>query len=410
MYTQLTCHRWELNTKPIRTVYQGLVNRPSLTSLTLQFPISRTPRQVTSIPPLPNLRSLSVIDLDPLCYNDDLAVLLLHAKRLEVLKMHWNPRMRLEAEASTNLATYFGRCIQAGHRLAIRKFGMHNFYGANNLDIARAFDFETMREAHFLDVFGGVGGAPANAFIDDTWRDLPDYNINKWKVHRSNELAFHHTKILSEFEGLEELYLINQHLDHTGGKSSDEVASPVSESRTPSNGRKSPDSMPSNLANLGGEYINVITRNHGATLRKLLLPDRFRLSVSDLATLVRCCPNIEQLGLAIGENVGHMFGHLLPFLPKLFAVRVADDEFMRRNLQSTGKQWMDFCDEIGRDIYLKKQDALRWCGVGDQYLYVGDKVEVELEDGTKETRRELHEVTCDDVKHIEIWAMDTLVL
>ena len=98
--TVLMSASWELDTKPLNTVYQGLMHKPWLISLTLRCQTKRTLRPTTIIPPLPNLKTLIVYDIDPLCYPDDISLLLLSAKKLENLKLHYNPRMRDMAEES----------------------------------------------------------------------------------------------------------------------------------------------------------------------------------------------------------------------------------------------------------------------------------------------------------------------
>ena len=89
---------WQLNTKPLQSVYEGLMHKPSLTSLTLRCPTRRIPRPATAIPPLPHLTTFVIYDIDPLCYPDNISLLMLTAKRLANLKMHWSPRMRDSGE------------------------------------------------------------------------------------------------------------------------------------------------------------------------------------------------------------------------------------------------------------------------------------------------------------------------
>lgn len=57
---------WELETKMLKTVYDGLALRPTLKSLTLRFPSQRIARPVVRIPSMPNLEYLKVTDIDPL--------------------------------------------------------------------------------------------------------------------------------------------------------------------------------------------------------------------------------------------------------------------------------------------------------------------------------------------------------
>lgn len=69
-------------------VYHGLAARPSSTSLTMKFPDLCIAKPYTVIPPMPTLRGLNVSNIDPLCYPDDISLLLLHSRKLEDLKLH----------------------------------------------------------------------------------------------------------------------------------------------------------------------------------------------------------------------------------------------------------------------------------------------------------------------------------
>ena len=130
----ITCS-WDLDTKPLKTVYQGLAARTSLVSLDLRFPSSRAPRPIVILPAIPNLRRLRVTNIDPLCYPDDLSVLILQSKRLQDLRMHWSPRMREEAEPSINLRSYFGKCLEAQYHIPLESLAFQNFYGVNTGDL-----------------------------------------------------------------------------------------------------------------------------------------------------------------------------------------------------------------------------------------------------------------------------------
>ena len=113
--TKLKTFSWELDCKPLKTLYQGLALHNTLTSLTIKFPTSRAPRPSVIIPPMANLRAFRAMDIDPLCYPDDISVLLLNSKKLEDLRLHFSPRMRREAESSLSLDTYFGRCLRVSN-------------------------------------------------------------------------------------------------------------------------------------------------------------------------------------------------------------------------------------------------------------------------------------------------------
>lgn len=79
--TKLSSMAWELNTKPLKTVYQGLATHNTLTRLTIKFPNSRVPRPSVMIPPIPSLRVFKATDIDPLCYPGQVFVTLQTLRR-----------------------------------------------------------------------------------------------------------------------------------------------------------------------------------------------------------------------------------------------------------------------------------------------------------------------------------------
>lgn len=104
---------WELDCKPLKTLYLGLSTNHTLTNLSINFPSSRVPRPSVLLMPIPNLRVFKASGIDPLCYPDDFDLLLLGSKKLEDVRLHFSPRMRREADPTLNLETYFGRCDKA---------------------------------------------------------------------------------------------------------------------------------------------------------------------------------------------------------------------------------------------------------------------------------------------------------
>lgn len=127
--TQIQTFSWQLDGKPLKTLYQGLAAHRTLTSLSIKFPSGREPRPSVMIPPMMNLRKFKATDIDPLCYPDDISMLLFGSKKLEDLRLHFSPRMRREAECSLSLDTYFGRCLRGNYSIKLKHLGMQNFYG-----------------------------------------------------------------------------------------------------------------------------------------------------------------------------------------------------------------------------------------------------------------------------------------
>ena len=341
--------------------------------------------------------SLRVTNLDPLCYNVDISFCLRDSKNLQELKLQWSPRMRLAAECSANLNTVFGKCIEAGYKMSIRSLGMQNFYGPNRGQLYFAMKQESMVDTHFLDMFGGAHGPRTNVFIDETWRRIPPELNFKWKLHRSNELAMQHTRILRGFSGLEELYLVNKNLSTETPAS----ASPLSPATSSAASSTDPGVLPgADLANLGNEYLDAILKAHAPTLRNLLFFDKFDFSAPQLATILSSCPNLQQLGLAV-DGDEHTFRALIPSLPSgLVALRLLENPLFRRLGVTHEENLPAVCAEFARQIAAANCVSLRWIGLADRVFHV---------------QREGGEVilvpaTWEDVAHVGIWGMDNLRL
>lgn len=347
---------------------------------------------------MPSLEALKVTNLDPLCSNDDISQCLLGSKNLRTLKLHFSPRMRLMAESSSNLNDYFGKCIEAGYKMSIENLGLQNFYGPNRGQLYFAMKQESMVNTEFLDMFGGAHGNRPNVFIDETWKRIPPQLNFKWKMHRSNEMAMQHTRILAGFSGLEELYLVNKTLSLMVSES----ASPASVASEPS-----PSVLPgADLANLGKEYLNVILKQHGATLRSLLFFDKFDFDANELSAILTRCPNLQQLGLALSGNE-NTFRNLIPALPpSIAALRLLDNPLFRRLGVTHQPNLGEVCKDFGRQLYAVKNTSLRYLGLAEHvFRIVRPPGDVEDAD-----RYELVPVGWDDVAHLGIWGMDNLSL
>ena len=329
-----------------------------------------------TMPPMPNLRVFKVFDLDPLCHNDDISLLLLKSRKLEELYMHWNPRMRLEAEACAGMITYFGKCVQAGYKMKLRKLTVQNYYGPSDDNFLQATDAAQLTEGHFFDNFGGAKGAQTNAFVDATWYQDQQYKKEglHWKIHRTNDLAMYHVEMLRSFTGMEECYLVGVNLTDDEGPGL----------QTPA---KSPSWLPgADMTNLGNEYLDALCRNHGKSLEKLLLSNRFLMNNKQVAELTRHCPNLIQLGLALAEDV-----HWTTLdIPKVTTLRILETDFMPAPEEHV---------IMARQLHEGTQGRLRVLGIG-QYFYEIRKSEDDTTD--------VFEINYDDIKHLEVFGMDCL--
>ncbi|KAI4744812.1 hypothetical protein E4T50_04802 [Aureobasidium sp. EXF-12298] len=403
---------WDLDSKPTKSIYQGLAARPTLTSLTLRFPQVRSPRPIVVIPPMPNLRRLRVSDIDPLCYPDDISGLIFHAKQLEDLRIHWNPRMRKEAEPSINLRTIFGPCLEAKYKLRVKHIGLQNFYGPNTGDLAEIFDPGCVESADFLEVFGGTYGRPTTIWVDETWRNTPgpEY-FEGYKRHRVSETAMEHAKILSQFSGLEELYVVSNRLCDRDTKS--EYQSPETAAATPATSvtASTPTAFEEKQASsVCKAYLRALTTNHGQSLKNLLLPDQFPLSGQQIGELVSKCPNLEQVGFALDKDGGEVMTLLAPFFLKLRAVRILANANSAKIL--TDPELTGLIDGTRTEpLYWKcLNDNVRYCGIGDVVIKLDKAIQMPDAEGNIEWLNRVTLASLEDVQQFEIWSLDKLEL
>lgn len=332
--TSLESFSWELNTKMLDTVYTGLAQLPRLASLTVRFPSSRHPQPTFVLPPMPHLRCLKITDIDPLCYPDDIATLLLKSKKLRELKLHWSPRMRIAQEPSVSLHDYFRKCIAAKQPLAVRKMSFQNMYAFHTEEFNIAFDPTTVEDVTFLS--GTDSSNLVNTFVDSSWPTVPPHQKLKIKSIRMDAVSKRNSEFIGNFSGLEKLYFVNVFSDFSDYLNSPRPgmgpATPASDyppnGATHNTSANSPaaTASPASQMNLSlsvrDSYITNIATNHGATLRHLLLSSRWPLSTAMIARLVHGCPNLEQLAIATEFSSMESLGLLVPFLRKLAALRL----------------------------------------------------------------------------------------
>ncbi|KAK8187648.1 hypothetical protein BKA81DRAFT_372684 [Phyllosticta paracitricarpa] len=398
---------WELNTKPLSTVYQGVMACPTLTSLTLKFPNTRIPRPTVVIPPLPNLREFKALDIDPLCYPDDISLMLMHAKDLEALTMHFSPRMRDEGEESTNLNTYFGRCVAAKATLHLKKFALVNLYTrADSLDMESIISVETLEHMVFINC---QTDEAMTVFVDDTWRLFTPKHVPKnLKSMRGDSIDRTSLSMLGRMKKIETLITVStrrrqqlqrspsttsnsaafspangignqSHVYTSNGPHEFKISNPTASPRTPeinpptgSTTAPSPRVGRENAA-LAADYLASITRDVGGTLRHLLLSDQWLLTTSSLASLLRACPNLEQLGVAMEDkNPGAVRGSL-HHVPKLFALRL----LMQGPSNVPGMDALDAAAGVlgerilSLELRRKEWDGVRWLGIADTVFECG---------------------------------------
>lgn len=424
----LICGSWELNTKPLSTVYQGLRNKPALTSLTLRCQTNRIPRPTTTIPPLPALQTLVVYDIDPLCYPDDISVVLASAKGLENLGLHWSPRMRENGEESINLMSMFARCLANKVSLPVRRFMMWNLYtrflGESNEQIINPL---TVREVTVINSMGSSD--PMTVFLDDTWRLQHKQPVQpNLKMIRMDSVDREVVRMLREFKGLERMYVVSSKRTRGSPKSSSDstAATPTTPSvATPSmtNGVTSAADTPTisehQCRGVGSDLLAVIQSNHRG-MRHLLLSDLWQLTDDALYKICQTLPNLEQLGFSCGVPPLESLRQIMNLVPKLWAIRV---------LIRPGSELADKVDAtedmhafaIATEMWRPEYRNVRYLGMGERLVYKLGKV-IYPPKGSPETPkgqensmnarragpvRQIEKVSRESVKWIDIWGMDS---
>lgn len=371
------------------TVWLGLEQKQTLRSLTVRFPTLRLPQPSTLVPPIANLKSLHIIDIDPLCYPDNISQLLLGSKKLESLKLHWSPRMREAREASINLGLIFGRVIAAKHKMPLKHVAFQNMYAYNEMYSANIIheiiDPETIESFIMISSFGGADDSADFSFVDNSWNIAtakpPTPNL---RVLCGDKVSRMHCAMLSGFTTLERYYLITgrklqdppfqQALEDTrsndngaGRTSSGDSLSLALPTGFPDGYRITnpctPPAEPTPITRLQHDYLENISKFQGPTLRHLLLMPQWRLSTEDLAKLVRSCPNLEQLGLGLEMSTYTMLRLLIPFLPKLYAIRLlesVDGSCMSgERYEHLGDDWQ--AGMIANNLENAEYDTVRSC-------------------------------------------------
>ena len=388
-------------------VWQGLALMPTLTHLTIRFPSLRNPRPIALVPPIPNLRSLKVYDIDPLCYADDMSLLFLGAKKLEDLKLIWSPRMRESREPSITLNTYFGKLLSANQTLSVRRLSVKNLYTVNDEHTcSQMLTKSTMEEVTMINSVAGLGDDADSVFLDRNWRVQDHQPMHNLKMIRIDKVSRQQLEFLNMFKGLERLYLVGPQKTGNGAPRIDSTPfpnSPVSSTSSPC----------SDVVALGlkDEYLDVITKNHGKTLRHLLLMPHWRLSSDDIARVVRQCPNLEQLGIGVEYDEFMNVRLLVPFLSKLTAIRILDNpddpsfaEKMREIDRHGGHQ-----QKIGNETQ-NPEWRIQWMGLGDLLYEVGKPALQDIPEGSRKEvyRRPVIKRHVGAAQHVEIFGLDSL--
>lgn len=399
--------------KMLPTVWQG-VAQSTLTQLTIKFPSRRHPQPITIAPPIPSLKSLKVLEIDPLCYADDMSLLLLGSKKLEDLKLHWSPRMKEAQEPSIKLNTFFGRVLSANYTMPLKSVSLQNLYTHNDGSCDNMIDTATVRELTLIGSLVGEGDGGANVFMDPRCQTgrLPKYKTIQLKMLRTDKVSRQHCEFLGSFTGLERLYFIGAQKRTTNQTSSasPRISSAALSLNSPASSTSSPPRISDTLG-LKDDYLENIAKNHGSTLRHLLFLPQWRLTADNIALLIRSCPHLEQLGLGVDLVDFTALRLLIPFLPKLKVLRLLENPDDR----SFGEKIKEHADgmhesHIGSESVNGEWNALRYMEVASLLFEIGTlRIQEPVgENGKQKYRRDVRRRSPETVRDIDIWRMDTL--
>ena len=324
---------WGLNTKLLPSAYAGLSNLTGLKNLRIRFPSSRIPRPTCVVPSMPNLQSLILTDIDPLCYADDFSLLLFSAVNLKHLTMHFSPRMRLQNEPSINLETYFKRFLGTKKQLNVESIAQFNVFAKKPEDIDEVCDISKIRHITDIRAVGNEDDESAT-FLDESWKKPHCQRLHLTSI-RTDFLNHHLAQALDQqIHGLQRVYLVNRfpsHLITPPASTSPSDPSPpsnrTSESTPPDrdttiNNRYSTSPTKDRNTILRDAYLNALIDRHGPNLVHLALPTRWPLPLSLLHRLIRAAPNLTQLSIAVESESFQNLRLLLPFLGKLRVMRL----------------------------------------------------------------------------------------
>ncbi|KAF2103089.1 hypothetical protein NA57DRAFT_33159 [Rhizodiscina lignyota] len=410
---------WGLNAKPMPTIYQGLAGRSTLRSLTIKSPTQRLIRPTCLVPPIPSLKSLKVTDIDPLCYPDDFSLLLLQSKNLEELNLHWSPRMREQGEPSINLHSIFGKCIAAGYRMPLKRVGIQNLYAINHGELPHCIQHEKLERISFINNVDSSN--PKTIFFDRTWihpnnmKDVP----KNLKMMRGEALSREHAEMVSRIKGLEEFYVINKKgasrkATPNGGSSAGNSGPTVVSPATPGNSEPpTPSLSHEECVGVASDYLGVLSRDHGPSLRILLLSDQWHLGETAVTNLMRSCPNLEQIGLALEDNNIDILRKMMPLAPKLYAIRllISLSESLWEKIVNIEDDLhvLAMSHELWRDVYKN----IRWVGMGRKAYKVGGIIRDEDKNpprGSSGFVRSVKPTSWEEASCIEIFGLDCMEL
>jgi hypothetical protein len=382
------------------------------------------------IPPMPSLKYIHVYDIDPLCYPDDVSMLLAHATSLEELKMEWSPRMRREREPSVSLSTYWGRTASAGISLHLKHLSYKNMYTRNDRELSMILDLSKVESITFLNCINP--GDPTTVFYDATWHGAHNgfANLRRLKKLRIDAVDDDMAQDLSEISGLEEFYLVNRRSAFSSSQPNSNSANgspapapsassstkpgprePNSTPITPTAPAHPPFHAPASIA-IASEFLAALSTQHGHSLKILLLSDQWKFSKAALINLAKSCPHLQQFGVAIDGPQFETAKAILPNVPHVWAFRILEDMEMHEHMMEKATELGDLQTQVqyevmSREFWREEYKGIRYFGLGSQAFEVGKVIEGKSGEAVIK-RRAVRCITWEEAKaKAEIFGMDS---
>jgi hypothetical protein len=377
--TNLQSYTWDLATEIKPIVYLALGQLQHLQSLRICYWGCDAKQGHFEVPPLPRLRELTVEGYVPRICQHDFSAVLLHATGLEVLNWQFNPSEKRRIR-EMYVVKLFDQLRNARRKLRLKSFSLHGGGDEWNGNALReAIDVQSLTELSLIKS-GSLSRWDEHdhamlefEFTGGPWLMLIGQKLclKSIQYDRMNQGYVH---LLGSITGLERMYLLN----FLTCSQDDQM--------------------------LRDMFLDVIATNHGATLRHLMLPAYWPLPTSWIAKLFRACPNITQLSLATECGTLEGISILVPFLRKLWAIRVctpwgAEGGDPARAYDFIVEQHEDKMEEELAERF--DFPELRYVGLGDPVWELGRIYE---KDGMRKRRMKM--IPEEDVEdHVEIWKM-----
>lgn len=352
--------------------------------------------------------------------------------------------------------------------MRLKSVAIQNLYTFDSGVCGNLIEDDLIEEITMLNSSHGLDDDGSMSFMQKAWGAAPVNAYPSLKMLRVDKTTRAQAEFIGSIRGLERLYLVSNTSSNSNQLSAVVPTPPKSAAPSPkdpltngdtpptstssSSNKCSPNSFSSTrLQALKPTFLDAIIKNHGSTLRHLLLLPQWRLTADDISRIIRSCPNLEQLALGTEfENFKHL-RLLVPFLSKLKVLRFlpgvddgsgSDDNTATANNNNCatnnnrngcegregyagvpGGRFQDMMREldakglhmekIGEECVNDQWSSMRYMELGgpDLIFEIGKKFVVEGTQGAggKEVRRrEVTRRSIEEVGHIDIWRMDSI--